>query len=121
MRMIRRITSVLAATAWRLGGGLAALPAQVISLFLVYHGSGEAVGDLYRRLLPPDGTPRRRPRRGAALVGCLLLGLPVAVAMSGTVLAMIVAVVRFVHHPLLGLLIVVAGDPVVRGGGWLQR
>ena len=31
---------------WRLGSGLIALPAQVIALFLVFHGAGEAVGPL---------------------------------------------------------------------------
>jgi hypothetical protein len=135
--------------AWRLGGGLAALPAQVISLFLVYHGAGEAVGDLYRRLLPPTDTPPRRARQGLALFGCLLLGLPVAIAMSAAGLVLVVALGRMAYRPfwaasagpaelrhawggpnpigavlvywLVGALVVVAVDLVLRGGGYLQR
>ena len=112
---------------WRLGSGLIALPAQVIALFLVFHGAGEAVGPLYERLLPPTGEPTRgRAREGAALFGLLLLGVPVAIAMSGAALAMIIALVRLVYHPtlvrwLVGPLIVVAGDLVLRGGGYLLR
>jgi hypothetical protein len=135
--------------AWRLGGGLTALPAQVISLFLVYHGAGEAVGDLYRRLLPPTSTPPGRARQGIALFGCLLLGLPLAIVMSATGLTMAIALGRMVYCPfwaasagpaelrhawggpnpagavlvywLAGALVVAAGDLVLRGGGYLQR
>lgn len=132
--------------AWRIGGGLAALPLQVISLFLVYHGAGEAVGDLYRRLIP--GT-KGRARQGFALVGCLLLGLPVAIAMSATGLVLVVALGRMAYRPfwaasagpaelrhawggpnpvlativywLVGAVVVVAADLVLRGGRYLQR
>jgi hypothetical protein len=140
--------------AWRLGGGLAALPAQVISLFLVYHGAGEAVGDLYRRLLPPandppTNDPPRRARQGFALFGCLLLGLPIAIAMSAAGLVLVLALGRMAYRPfwaasagpaelrhawggpnpfgavlvywLVGALVVVAADLVLRGGGYLQR
>jgi hypothetical protein len=133
---------------WRLGSGLIALPAQVISLFLVFHGAGEAVGDLYRRLLPP-GPARGRAREGAALFGLLLLGIPVAVAMSGAALVMIFTLGRMVWYPfwalsapadelrrswggptplgatvvhwLVGVLVLVAGDLILRGGGYLVR
>ena len=88
---------------WRLGSGLVALPAQVISLFLVFHGAGEAVGDLYRRLLPPAGAPRGRAREGAPLFGLLLLGIPVAMAMSGAALTMIFTLVRMVYYPFWAL------------------
>ena len=131
--------------AWRIGGALAALPLQVISLFLVYHGAGEAVGDLYRRLLP--GT-RGRARQGFALVGCLLLGLPVAIGMSAAGLVLVVALGRMIYRPfwvasadpaelqhawggpnpvlativywLVGAVVVVAADLVLRGGRYLQ-
>jgi len=134
---------------WRLGSGLIVLPAQVISLFLVFHGAGEAVGDLYRRLLPPAGAPRGRAREGAPLFGLLLLGIPVAMAMSGAALTMIFTLVRMVYYPfwalsapaadlrhswggptpagatlvhwLVGVFVLVAGDLVVRGGGHLLR
>ena len=88
---------------WRLGSGLIVLPAQVISLFLVFHGAGEAVGDLYRRLLPPAGAPRGRAREGAPLFGLLLLGIPVAMAMSGAALTMIFTLVRMVYYPFWAL------------------
>jgi len=138
---------------WRYGSGLIAFPAQVISLFLVYHGAGEAVGDLYRRLLPPAGRrPGRRPgraRQGARLFGFLLLGVPVAMAMSAAALITIVAAVRMVYHPiwalsatpaqlrgtwggptalgtiagywLAGALAIAVSDLVLRGGGYLLR
>jgi hypothetical protein len=132
--------------AWRLGGGLAALPLQVISLFLVYHGAGEAVGDLYRRLLPGA---KGRARQGFKLVGCLLLGLPVAIGMSAAGLVLVVAFGRMIYRPfwvasadpaelrhawggpdpvlativywLVGAVVVVAADLVLRGGRYLQR
>jgi hypothetical protein len=113
------------AALWRFGSGLIALPAQVISLFLVFHGAGEAVGPLYQRLLPT--APRRgRAREGAALFGLLLLGIPVAIAMSGAALTMIITLVRLVWHPTLGRALVavgalVLGDLVLRGGGYLLR
>jgi hypothetical protein len=133
--------------AWRVGTGLAALPAQVISLFLVYHGAGEAVGDLFRRLFPHAGG--RKARQGFALFGCLLLGLPVAIAMSAAGLVLVVTLGRMAYRPfwaasagpaelrhawggpnpitatlvywLVGAVVVVACDLVLRGGGYLQR
>ena len=133
--------------AWRTGTGLVALPAQVISLFLVYHGAGEAVGDLFRRLF---AQPRaRKARQGFALFGCLLLGLPVAIAMSAAGLILVGMLVRMAYRPfwaayagpdelrhawggpdpivatvvywLVGVVVVVVCDLVLRGGGYLQR
>jgi len=132
----------------RAGTGLVALPAHVISLFLVYHGAGEAVGDLYRRLLRMKAPPGPA-RRGFALFGCLLLGLPVAIAMSAAALVLVVTLGRMAYRPfwvaaagpaelrhawggpdpvlativywLVGAVVVVACDLVLRGGGYLQR
>ncbi len=124
---IRRIGPALRAIAWRVGGGLAALPAHVISIFLVYHGTGEAVGDLYRWLFPPRLTGRVA-RRGVRLAGSLLLGLPVAIAMAGTALYMVITVGRAVFHPVRlvwdrppGLVVLVIGDLVLRGCARLIR
>jgi len=116
------------AALWRFGVGLIALPAHVISVFLVFHGAGDAVGPLYRRLFPPGGPGRRAPARlGALLFGCLLLGVPVAIVMNAAALAMVV-VVGWIFvppfrawDPIAALLVVVAGDLVLRGGGYLQR
>jgi hypothetical protein len=134
---------------WRLGGGLVALPVQIVSLFLVIFGAGEAVGALYRRLLPPAGRGPRRARTGVALFGCLLVGVPVAAAMSGAAAVIVVSLVRMAYYPfwaasaapvdlrhswggptplgatavhwLVGAVAIGAADLVLRGGGYLMR
>ena len=61
---------------WRLGSGLIALPAQVIALFLVFHGAGEAVGPLYERLLPPTGEPTRGRALGVSWRSSAMSAVP---------------------------------------------
>jgi hypothetical protein len=138
----------MAKVLWRFGAGLIALPAQVIALFVVFHGAPEAVGHLYRRLHPVLG-PTGPARMGARLFGGLVLGVPVAIVMNAAALVMAVTLVRSVWYPFwafgapagdlrhswggptplgatgvhwfLGALILVGGDLVLRGGGYLQR